>query len=474
MILRDSPLLRAGLLASPKTSLLAAPRASRLAASRPCWPAGPTKGPFGTARTYASAFLSPVEQYDEDCAQGLITNDEHQRKQLDSLNSVHAELMAYQRDRSIAKAAAAGKPVRSIFSRMFGGPSVPVQYGPRGIYLYGDVGSGKTMLMDMFYKTVPPHLTKKRLHFHAFMRDMHKEIHSIKTTKASKEDAIELATHRVSARVDLLCLDEVAVIDVADAMILRHIWETMYADGVVTFMTSNREPDELYKNGVQRRSFLPAIGLIKERNHVKFLDSPTDYRKLPRPASGTYYFVSEKGHDPEHAREHADHWFAYFGAGEPEEHRRQLTIWGRNVNIPRSAGNNVMQLTFMELCAENRSANDYLEMCQTFGAAVITDIPPISLEQRDLIRRFITFLDAAYDSHLKLAVTAATSFDRLFNTKHLRINPETNKVELQGAEDAAEVDLSNFAGHEEMFAFARALSRLKQMSSAQWLNFERV
>lgn len=421
--------------------------------------------------------LSPLEQYDKDVKEGKIRNDEHQRKVLGNLNSVYEQLVTYhRRDAVDAERKRSGG---GFFARLLGSSvKMSTEIGPKGIYMYGDVGCGKTMLMDMFYRTVPRTLTKRRLHFHAFMQDMHKLIHKFSTEEsASREDAVIRATHQVATEVDVLCLDEVAVIDVADAMILRHVWEVMYADGMTTFMTSNREPQELYKNGVQRQSFLPAIDLIVERNHIVFLDSPTDYRKLPRPESGTYFFDSlYTGSEPleEAKKDHVNKWFNHFSKGEPVVTDRKLNIWGRPVPIPRSAGSNVMQFTFMELCGENKSAADYLEMCRNFPAAIITDIPSISMEQRDLIRRFITFLDAAYDSHCKLVVTADKPFDQLFNTKDLRINPKTNKVELVGSDGGpVKVDLTNFAGHEEMFAFARALSRLKQMSSAEWLDFQR-
>ncbi|KNC24694.1 hypothetical protein FF38_13065, partial [Lucilia cuprina] len=136
------------------------------------------------------------------------------------------------------------------------------------------------MLMDMFYKTTPPHLTKKRVHFHAFMQQIHQLNH--------KTQNIPEICRQIVADAQVLCLDEVAVIDVADAMILRKVWEGLYHQNVILFMTSNRHPDELYLNGVQRQAFLGAIELIKAKNHIVSLESPTDYRKMPLPTSGNY------------------------------------------------------------------------------------------------------------------------------------------------------------------------------------------
>lgn len=411
----------------------------------------------------SATILTPVQQYDEDVKKGLIRSDEWQRKVLQNLNSVHEELCKY-RPPPVSKSS--GGFFASLFSKKAAHDSYP---GPRGIYMYGEVGSGKTMLMDMFYRTVPSHLTKRRIHFHGFMQDVHKRIHKLKT-QGKKEGVAEIIAREEAVAYRVLCLDEMQVTDVADAMILRSLLEGLYKHGVVTFYTSNRPPDELYKHGVQRESFIPCIELMKERNHVVKLVSPTDYRKLPRPSSGSYLFKEPSQTDAEFvaaAKEHEEKWFDYFADGEPVVENRDLEIWGRPIRIPRSAANNVMQFTFMELCGEPRSAADYLEMCRTFKAAVVTDIPEISLEQRDLVRRFITFLDAAYDSHMMFAATAWKPWETLFNTKHLTIDPHTHQVKLQG-ESAEVMDISNFVGHEEMFAFARALSRLKQMGSASW------
>lgn len=418
---------------------------------------------FNSSASASSQVLTPVEQYDEDVKNGLIRSDDWQRKMLKSLNSVHEELLTYN---PIDVPKKTGSFLSSFFAKKTSADSF---YGPRGIYMYGEVGSGKTMLMDMFYRTVPKHLTKRRIHFHGFMQDVHKRVHALKR-KGHKEGITDIIAREEASAFRVLCFDEMQVTDVADAMILRGLLESLYKHGVVTFYTSNREPDELYKHGVQRESFIPCIELMKERNHVVQLVSPTDYRKLPRPSSGSYLF-----RDPEQpkqqfiaaAKEHAEKWFDYFADGEPVSENRELTIWGRSVRIPRSAGNNVMKFTFDELCGTPRSAADYLEMCRTFKSAVITDIPEISLEQRDILRRFITFLDAAYDSHINFAACAWKPWETLFNTKHLTIDPHTHQVKLQGESNEV-MDVSNFAGHEEMFAFARALSRLKQMGSASW------
>lgn len=409
-----------------------------------------------------------MQQYDANVAAGIIRSDDYQRKMLGSLNQVYEDLVNYHPE-----------PVKrpGLLSKFFGSNSSATEVGPKGIYMYGDVGCGKTMLMDMFYTTVPSHLTKKRTHFHAFMQGVHKDAHALKQKHGLSFSPSDEIAHFIAQESTVLCLDEIQVTDVADAMILRSLFESLYKRGVVTFFTSNRKPRDLYKHGVQRESFLPCIDLFEERNHVVYLKSPTDYRKIERPQSGCYYFWQDNLTEQENrdlAVQHSKRWFDFFSEGATPVENRDLEIWGRPVAIPKSAGNKVMQFTFKELCGTYRSAADYLEMCKTFPAAVITDIPELSLEQTDLVRRFITFLDAAYDSHLKLAAEARRPFDKLFNTQHLTIDPTTNEVVLKADSlDVPVLNIKNFTGAEEMFAFARALSRLKQMSSNQWLDFKR-
>lgn len=388
--------------------------------------------------------LTPIERYKELIKQKKVRYDSLQETVLTSLTKVYKQLYEYDREHHRIGELARRRRHSPLYNYLLSKVSpMVIDHAPLGVYLYGDVGCGKTMLMDLFYDTIPEHLTKKRLHFHAFMQNIHHKTHKFKVDKTSQEDAVLAASHEVAKESDVICLDEVAVTDVADAMVLRHVFEALYHDGVTTFMTSNRKPSDLYINGVQRKSFIPAIKLIEERNQVICLDSPTDYRKQDQHDSGSFHVISGS---KEEAVEHADKWFAYFSDGEPVAYDRQLSVWGRKIDVPKSAGDNVMQFTFEELCCRPLSAADYLELCRTFKGCVLTDIPEIHIDKRDLIRRFITFIDAAYDTHMKLAVTTKVKFENMF---------EVNKN-------------SNLAGHEEMFAFSRALSRLHQMSTARW------
>jgi protein AFG1 len=357
---------------------------------------------------------------------------------------------------------------------------------PRGLYLYGDVGSGKTMLMDLFYDTLPKAVkSKTRIHFHNFMQDVHKRLHKMKMEHGNDIDGVPFVAADIADQAHVLCFDEFQCTDVADAMIIRRLLEALMSHGVVLVTTSNRHPDELYKNGIQRESFIPAINLLKARLHVINLDSPTDYRKIPRPPSGVYHTPLDN-----HATSHAEKWFRFLGDRDsPEPHSEVQRVWGREIYVPRVSGR-CAWFTFKELIEKATGAADYLELMRSYDAFIVTDIPGMTFRERDLARRFITFIDAAYESHAKLVLTTAVPLTQLFisaqemeeslekdskgpgddNThgesvshsmQHMMEDMDSNIEQLK--------DSNLFSGDEERFAFIRALSRLTEMGSREWV-----
>ncbi|KAM0426156.1 hypothetical protein ACHAPT_008500 [Fusarium lateritium] len=426
----------------------------------------------------------PIPEYDRRVEVGKLRNDEHQRGIIQNLQNLHGELRNYNAPPVKHPSIESLKPTpkRSVFSSLFGKGSDKHAIGdipnnlPRGLYLYGDVGCGKTMLMDLFYETLPASVkTKTRIHFNNFMQDVHKRLHRIKMEHGNDIDAVPYITAEIAQQGNVLCFDEFQCTDVADAMILRRLLESLMSHGVVLVTTSNRHPDELYKNGVQRESFVPAIDLLKNRLHVINLDSPTDYRKIPRPPSDVYHTSLDS-----HAHAHAEKWFRFLGDPEQPEPRPEIQkVWGREIYVPRVSGR-AAWFTFDELIRQPKSAADYLELVRSYEAFIVTDIPGMNHQQRDLARRFITFIDVVYEGNAKLVLTTEKPLTELFVSRD-EIAESLMKQGLKHdqAAAAAKHDLEHnvdnlkdsnlFAGSEEAFAFARALSRLRHMESKEWV-----
>jgi cell division protein ZapE len=325
-----------------------------------------------------SAYLAPIlEQRD-------IVLDHSQLAALGRLTRLHDELAAFVRAR------------RSLLRRWFN-PPIP----PRGVYLWGGVGRGKSFLMDAFYAAVPLR-RKTRIHFHAFMKAVHDELRTLKHAV----DPLAAVAARIARRHRLVCFDEFHVSDVADAMILGRVLTALFQRGVVFVMTSNYHPDDLYPNGLQRQHLLPTIALLKEWLDVIEIDGGTDYRLRELEHVSSYYVTAPGEADAELAA-----LFDRMRPGPDEDPR--ITVEARILKAKRRAGG-VIWFSFATLCEGPRSQLDYLELARRFAVVIVSDVPRLSAEMGNAARRFTWLVDVLYDHRVKLLLSAAVPATQLY------------------------------------------------------------
>jgi cell division protein ZapE len=329
-----------------------------------------------------------------------------------------AQEAAAQRLQSLATDLKRYRPGRGLF-----GPRMP----PRGLYLWGDVGRGKSMLMDLFFESVAP-AKKDRVHFNAFMADIHARIHAER--QRHDEDPIPPVARAIATT--LLCFDEFQVGDVADAMILGRLFQQLFALGAVVVATSNTSPERLYEGGLNRQLFLPFIATLEDKLDVLELNGPSDYR-LQR-ISGLDIYITPLGAEADVKMDAA--WLRLTDTKRGEV--QTLTVLGRPLRIPQAA-RGAARFSFDDLCVRPLAAPDYLAIARHFHTLLIDRIPQMSTDMRNEARRFSVLIDTLYDEGAKLICSAATAPDQLYT-----------------AGDGAE-------------AFRRTASRLVEMRSEDYL-----
>ncbi len=310
------------------------------------------------------------------------------------------------------------------------------EYVPTGLYLVGEVGRGKSMLMDMFFETadVP---RKQRIHFHRFIQGAHARIHAWRKANPGGADPIPPLADQISAEAALLCFDEFQVNDIADAMLLGRLFQALFDRGVVVVTTSNTEPDALFRGQPGRDAFLPFIALIKQRLDVVVMDGGRDYRRERMRGLRTWQVPADAM-----SRRALDEAFDRLTGGAPLE-PVTLTVMGRDLVVPLAA-DGVARFDFDSLCNTALGAGDYLAIATTFHTVLLDGIPRLSPENFDQARRFIVLVDTLYDHHVKLFATADAPPDQLY----------------QRGENAK--------------MFERTASRLDEMQSEDWLGVART
>lgn len=289
---------------------------------------------------------------------------------------------------------------------------------PRGLYFWGGVGRGKTYLMDTFFEALP-FPDKQRTHFHRFMRFVHDELAHIER----QVDPLKLIAKRLARRIRVLCLDEFAVIDIGDAMLLAGLLEGLFSEGVALVATSNVAPDELYRNGLQRARFLPAIELIKRHSQVVNVDGGVDYRLRALEKAEIYHCPLDGGADRS-LRDTFEHV-----APEPGVEGDELFIEGRRLRTVRHA-DGVVWFDFRELCDGPRGTADYIEIARCYQTVLVANVPVLGSAHDDQARRFISLVDEFYDRHVKLVISAAADVDDLYRGTRLSAEFERSRSRL--------------------------------------------
>lgn len=301
---------------------------------------------------------------------------------------------------------------------------------PKGVYMYGGVGRGKSFLMDCFFNAVPIK-RKVRLHFHEFMREVHREMHLMQGT----QNPLDALGAKIAKKYKLICFDEFHVSDITDAMILYKLLESLFANGVGFVTTSNFEPDGLYPGGLHRDRILPAIALLKDRMEVVNVDNGTDYRRRTLEDAKLY-------HCPLGPEADAAMQQTFDRLAEAHDEEPVMQIETRKIAAKRRAGG-MIWFDFRELCGGPRSQNDYLEIATQFHTILLSDVPELHVNMASAARRFTLLVDVLYDRHVKLIMSAAVPPEQIYTEGPL--------------------------AHE----FPRTVSRLNEMQSKEYLSLER-
>lgn len=334
------------------------------------------------------------DQYQALVSAGEIEADPAQALAVEAYSALEARLENYRPGQK-----------NGFLGRLFGGDKKNGKNGDplRGLYVHGEVGRGKTMLMDLFFHGSPVS-HKRRAHFHEFMADVHERIYGFRQKIASGEiadaDPVRLTAQSIFDEAWLLCFDEFHVTDIADAMILGRLFERLFALGTVVVATSNVAPEDLYKGGLNRALFLPFIAQIEDHMEVLRLDARTDFR-LEKLAGATMWLVP----DDAAAAAALDKAFLKLTGG-AKGGPRDLTIKGRTLHIPRAA-HGVARFSFQELCEQPLAASDYLRLVHDYHTIMLDHVPVMDFDQRNAAKRFITLIDTLYDNAVKLIASAA-------------------------------------------------------------------
>ena len=370
--------------------------------------------------------LSPSSRYQQALSEGSHQPDDVQREAVNRLDTIYQELTAKPAD------VVQSGGLKAAIGRLLGKKEPQVNAPVRGLYMWGGVGRGKTWLMDMFYQSLPG-TRKQRLHFHRFMLRVHEEL----TALQGQSDPLDIVAERFKAETDVLCFDEFFVSDITDAMLLGGLMKALFARGITLVATSNIPPDELYRNGLQRARFLPAIDAIKQHCDIMNVDAGVDYRL--RTLTQAHLWLSPLNADTQGQMDKL--WLALAGAA-----RTNMPVLDINHRPLQTQGveNQTLAVSFTTLCVDARSQHDYIALSRLFHTVMLLDVPVMTPLMESEARRFIALVDEFYERHVKLVVSAEVPLYEVYQGERLK------------------------------FEFQRCLSRLQEMQSEEYLKREHM
>lgn len=333
--------------------------------------------------------MTPTEYYHDKCQKGFITADPEQLKALEHFERVLGEITLEHEKR------------QGMFAFMRRPQLV------KGLYLWGGVGIGKTFLMDCFYQCIP-FQQKMRMHFHQFMQMVHNQLRK----HQGEKDPLQNIAKEIAQKTELLCFDELYVSDITDAMLLGRLFRALFSRGVTLVTTSNTPPDDLYKNGLQREQFLPAIDMLKMNTYVMHIPTVIDYRLRHLKEAGVFYTPLNKA-----ARDNMEKTFKLLTADNPVS-IEPIKIFDREIQIKKQAGD-VIWFDFSALCSVPRSQHDYLQIAERYRTVFVSDIPSIDPIAKDTICLFISMVDVFYDARVKLVISAEEPVSQLYSRGYM-------------------------------------------------------
>lgn len=366
--------------------------------------------------------ISPLTLYQQALDKGEFQPDDVQREAMTRLDGIFQALTHVE-----PQPASFGKGLFGRLNKLLGKEQTVSQTPVRGLYMWGGVGRGKTWLMDMFFQSIPGE-RKQRLHFHRFMLRVHQEL----TELQGQSDPLQIVADRFKNETDLLCFDEFFVSDITDAMLLGTLMEALFARGITLVATSNIPPDDLYRNGLQRARFLPAIEMIKQHCGIMNVDAGIDYRL--RTLTSAHLWMSPLN---ETTDKKMDRMFIAL-SGEARGEKPVLEINHRSL-ATHGMAEGVVAMDFLTLCGEGRSQHDYIELSRRFHSVLLYNVPVMIYKTEDQARRFLALVDEFYERHVKLVVSAEASLYEIYQGARLK------------------------------FEYQRCVSRLQEMQSEEYL-----